>query len=116
MYHFLHICAVEIYLVEAHRQVEGREGKTENVPRDRAELAYLVDIKACIDLKDGAEYVVKDVTAVNHGAVSMYARLAGEWALWRERKKFEVGIISTCRANIVDMLDVGVIERETRSY
>jgi hypothetical protein len=113
MYHFLHICAVEIYLVEAHRQVEGREGKTENVPRDRAELAYLVDIEACIDPKDGAEYVVKDVAAVNLAAVGMYTRLAGEWALWRERKKFEVGIISTSRANIVDMLDVGVIERET---
>ena len=73
----------------------------------------MVDIEACIDPKDGVEYVVKDVAAVNLAAVGMYTRLAGEWDLWRERKKFEVGIISTSRANIVDMLDVGVIERET---
>jgi len=65
MYHFLHICAIEIYLVEAHRQVEGRVGETENVPRDRAELAHLVNIEARIDFKDGLEDVVKDVTAVN---------------------------------------------------
>ena len=113
MYHFLHICAVEIYLVKAHRQVEGREGQTKNVSRDRAKLAYLVNIEARIDPKDGVEYVVKDVAGRNQAAVGMYTRLAREWALWREGKKFEVGIISTSRANIVDVLDVGVIERET---
>jgi hypothetical protein len=112
---FLDICTIEIYLVEADRKIKARVWKAEHVPGNRAQLAHLIDVEASINLEDRVEYIVKDITAIKRVARGIYARLAWEGTFWRERKQIEVVIISASRADVVDVLDVRVVERETGS-
>lgn len=59
------VCAIEVGLIEADREIESRVWKSKHVPRDRTQLSHLVYVEAWIDLQDGGEDIVKDITTMN---------------------------------------------------
>ena len=115
MDNFFDICAIEIWLIEADGKVETRVREAEHVPGNGTQLTHLVDVETWIDLADGGEDIVKDVTAMYWVAIGTYTRLTWERTFWWESKKAEVVVISASRADVVDVLDICVIEWETGS-
>lgn len=59
------VCTIEVGLIEADREIEGRVWKAKYIPRDRTQLSYLVYVEAWIDLQDGGEDIVKNITTID---------------------------------------------------